>query len=216
MTNVTRGQIYWLYPEDEHALAKLGLVINTDDNESLFMMCHIDIHLAGHLDAIFTPDETGLPFAIAAFTHVVQWVSHSRISPAPLGTISESTCDDLELAGAGQQTARLKYGFPLADPIMEPRWPLIEQIATEFIDELSATGTSAIGVSDAETFNAALFQAVEMWLQPNLTFDEEIRIKSELMELSELLADNPDWFDVTEFSYLTDNILGNTILAMAA
>jgi hypothetical protein len=216
MTIVTRGQIYWLYPEDENAYSKLGLVIDTDNNESLFMMCHPDIHLAGHLDVIFAPDDIGLPFAVAVFTHVVQWVSHSRLSPAPIGNVPGSVCDDIELARAGQQTTHLKYGFPLADPIMEPRWPLIEQLATEFIEELDESRQSSGSVCDGQTFGVALEQALEMWDQPDLTADEVIRIKSDIMALSELLADSPDWFDVVEFSYLTDNILGNTVLALAA
>ena len=216
MTTVSRGQIYWLYPEDENALAKLGLVVETDIHESLFMMCHADIHLAGHLDPIFAPDDIGLPFAIAVFTHVEQWVQHSRISPAPIGTISESICDDIELAGTGQQTSRLKFGFPLADPVMEPRWPLIEQIVTAFIDDLSKTSISGIGVSDERTFNEALERVLIEWDQPDLTNEEKNRIQLDVMELGELRSENPDWCDEYTFYMTTEIILGTSALALAA
>jgi hypothetical protein len=216
MTTVSRGQIYWLYPEDENALAKLGLVVEADVNESLFMMCHADIHLAGHLDPIFAPDDIGLPFAIAVFTHVEQWVQHSRISPAPIGTIPESICVDIELAGTGQQTNRLKFGFPLADPVMEPRWPLIEQIVTEFIADLTAVSTTGLGVIDEQSFNEALERVLIKWDQSDLSNEEKNRIQLDVMELGELFSENPDWCDEYTFYKASEIILGTSALALAA
>jgi hypothetical protein len=211
MSSVNRGEIYWLYPEDDNALAKLGLVIETDGNESLFMMCHPDIRLAGHLDAIFEPRDTGLSFTVAAFTHVVLWFKHSRISPAAIAKVSQSVCDDLELARTGRQTDNLTYGLHLGDPVIEPRWPMIEQIVTEFIDDLTAVSTTGIGVTDEESFSVALTQALEDSDQMNLSVEELHRIQLDLIELGELLTEHPHWFDLTLFAELTDRISGNRL-----
>jgi len=211
MSSVNRGEIYWLYPEDDNALAKLGLVIETDGNESLFMMCHPDIRLAGHLDAIFEHRDTGLSFTVAAFTHVVLWFKHSRISPAAIAKVALSVCDDLELARSGRQTDNLTYGLHLGDPVIEPRWPMIEQIVTEFIDDLTAVSTTGIGVTDEESFSVALTQALEDSDQMNLSDEELHRIQLDLIELGELLTEHPHWFDLTLFAELTDRISGNRL-----
>jgi len=211
MSSVNRGEIYWLYPEDDNALAKLGLVIETDGNESLFMMCHPDIRLAGHLDPIFEPRDTGLTFTVAAFTHVVLWFKHSRISPAAIAKVSQSVCDDLELARTGRQTDNLTYGLHLGDPVIEPRWPMIEQIVTEFIDDLTAVNTTGIGVTDEESVSVALTQALEDSDQMNVSVEELHRIQLDLIELGELLTEHPHWFDLTLFAELTDRISGNSL-----
>ena len=216
MSSVNRGEIYWLYPEDDNALAKLGLVMETDGNESLFMMCHPDVRLAGHLDAIFQPQQTGLSFTVVAFTHVVVWFQHSRISPAAIAKLSQAFCDDLELARAGNQTSNLTYGLHLGDPVIEPRWPMIEQIAMEFIDDLSATSLPGITAFDAETFADALAQALEDWDQTDLSIEDQHRIQLVLIELGELLGEHPEWCDLTFFAAVTDRISGNSVSARAA
>jgi hypothetical protein len=214
MSSVNRGEIYWLYPEDDNALAKLGLVIETDGNESLFMMCHPDIRLAGHLDAIFEPCDTGLSFTVAAFTHVVLWFKHSRISPAAIAKVSQSVCDDLEFARTGLQTDNLTYGLHLGDPVIEPRWPKIEQLVAEFIDDLSASITSGIEVIDADTFEKALARALTEWGEEDLSIEQKHRIQLELTELAELRNEHPDWCEEVLFAQLTDNILGNRVSAL--
>jgi hypothetical protein len=214
MSSVNRGEIYWLYPEDDNALAKLGLVIETDGNESLFMMCHPDIRLAGHLDAIFEPRDTGLSFTVAAFTHVVLWFKHSRISPAAIAKVSPSVCDDLELARTGRQTDNLTYGLHLGDPVIEPRWPKIEQLVAEFIDDLSASITSGIEVIDADTFEKALARALTEWGEEVLSIEQKHRIQLELTGLAELRNEHPDWCEEVLFAQLTDNILGSRVSAL--
>jgi hypothetical protein len=216
MSSVNRGEIYWLYPDDDNAMSKLGLVMETDGNESLFMMCHPDVRLAGHLDAIFEPRDTGLSFTVAAFTHVVLWFKHSRISPAAVAKVSLSVCDGLELARSGRQTDNLTYGLHLGDPVIEPRWPLIEQIVTAFIDDLSKTSISGSGVSDERTFNEALERVLIEWDQPDLTNEEKNRIQLDVMELGELRSENPDWCDEYTFYMTTEIILGTSALALAA
>ena len=216
MSSVNRGEIYWLYPEDDSALAKLGLVIETDGNESLFMMCHPDVRLAGHLDAIFEPRDTGLSFTIAAFTHVVLWFKHSRISPAAIAKVSQSLCDDLELARTGRQTNNLTYGLHLGDPVIEPRWPMIEKLVTEFIEELSESNNSTSSIVDQRSFNDALEKAVIEWDQADLSVEQIHRIQTDVMELGELRSENPDWCDDYTFFELTKKILGTSVSALTA
>jgi hypothetical protein len=216
MSLVTRGEIYWLYPEDENALAKLGLVLESDEHESLFMMCHPDVRLAGHLDAIFEPQDTGLAFAVAAFTHVVLWFQHKRISPAAIGKVSLATCDELEKARAGDQFENLKCGFHLADPVIEPRWPLIEQIVTEFIEDLSFSASSDMAVHDERSFSDALERAIREWYQDDLAPEQRERIRTEVMGLGEVLQDNPQWCDEYTFFMTTEIILGSSVLSLAA
>ena len=216
MSLVKRGEIYWLYPEDENALAKLGLVLETEEHESLFMMCHPDVRLAGHLDAIFEPQDTGLAFAVAAFTHVVLWFQHKRISPAAIGKVPLATCDELEKARAGDQFENLKCGFHLADPVIEPRWPLIEQIVTEFIEDLSFSAPSDTAVHDERSFSDALERALLEWDQEDLTLEQRERITTDLMGLGELLRDHPQWCDDHTFYMTTEIILGSSALPVNA
>jgi len=139
MRTPIKGEIYWLCPQDSKRLNQLGLIIEEGDDKSLFAMCNPDIHLAGHLDPIFMPEETGIPFTIAVFTHIAQWVPHSMVGEDPISTLSSSMSDAVDLARNGEQTAGLKYGFPLANPILEPRWSLIEMTAHNFMSSFNYT-----------------------------------------------------------------------------
>lgn len=212
MSTTNRGEIYWLYPEKESTTAKIGLVLESDDEESLFMMCHPDVRLAGHLDAIFEPRQTALPFSIAAFTHVVVWFTNARISTTPIAQLSEEICDDLELARSGRQTQNLRYGLHLADPLIEPRWPMIQRIAIEFIDELAESNYSGNAVKDRQSFEQALSVAIAEWRSEEISHEERILVRANLHGLAEILLENPNLFDIEEFSYLTDDILGTHLV----
>ena len=99
---------------------------------------------------------------------------------------------------------------------MEPRWPLIEQIVTEFIADLTAVSTTGLGVIDEQSFNEALERVLIKWDQSDLSNEEKNRIQLDVMELGELFSENPDWCDEYTFYMATEIILGTSALALAA
>lgn len=213
MNRVGRGEIYWLYPRDEELGSKLGLVLESDGAESLFAMCHPDIRMAGHLDAILEPKQTGLDYTIGIFTHVVQWVRHSQVGPEPVGRITESQVVDLERARSGQPLMELTAGQLLGDPMVEPRWALIEAEAFEFIKSLES---NELGLDDFDSvqFEFELDRILYEWESTELTLQQKDKLITDCMSLADKLEQDASLCaDVQGFWTATMDILGSQLAA---
>lgn len=217
MTTTRRGDMVWIYPHAEHLVNQLGLILSVDGNDALVMMCHPDIRLTGHLDAVIDSSISGLPFSVGIFSHVVNWVPMSRVGLEPIGRIAEEQCIELEEARLGSVFKTLHPGRILADPSIELRWPLIEQIVMEFNDAVASTFQSQANVSDQKSFDDELFRVITEWQAGVITVEKRDEIFTACYELAILLEDSPETFICNEFHYMTADILGNrTTLAMSA
>lgn len=124
------GQLCWI---SGNPLNKLGLVMPYDDpTDSFVIACTNDTRLAGHLDLVFEPKMVGLPYAIAVLTHVSAWVATDRLTPSG-GEVSPWSIAEIEGARAGLVPPTLAVGHRLGSPVLDPRWPLIEQNARQWL-----------------------------------------------------------------------------------
>jgi len=213
MKKPSRGQIVWIYPGDEELLNQLGLVIDVENSDVLVMMCSPDIRLAGHLDAILSSVDTGAPFAIGVFTHVLEWLPLLSIGLEPIGSISEENCFELEQARSGISLRTLVPGRMLGDPISDLRWPLIEQAVMDFINVArSAAKNLGTSVDDAE-FDKELFKRLEEWELESISFQRRIELQTEIELLVVRLNERPDLISENDLFEMTKYITGTALVA---
>lgn len=127
------SKIVFIEPTGEDELRLCALVLEEDGDEMLVAMAHPDVRLAGHLDLVLAPSTT-LPCAMAVFSHVVAWVSRDRVF-STLGTVPDSTVDLMLNARGGVMPPHEMRGLHLADPVMEPRWLAIENLASWWLSQ---------------------------------------------------------------------------------
>jgi hypothetical protein len=124
------AQVVFIEPTDEESLRPLAVVLEVDGEEMLVAMAHPDIHLAGHLDIVVAASDT-LAYSIAVFTHVVAWVPRCRVAMTA-GSVPDSIVEMTHSARGGVEPPVAMQGFPLADPVMEPRWASIQNLVQEW------------------------------------------------------------------------------------
>jgi len=215
---VSRGDVVWLRSAKPDQTNKLGLALFVEEGEAFFLMCDSDIRLAGHLDVVLLPRHAGIPFALAILTHVGAWVDFLRIQSAPVGRLSEDECFEVEGARAGQVPRALRTGRLLLDPVLEPRWPVIEKKARAFLEALEPAIDDSGWIRTREQFEAKFSKLELLFSQRNDSESSRDVLKTEAMDLYEALEVNPHWGAdpiIWQLFDLVDNYLRAHSLAFA-
>jgi hypothetical protein len=210
MIHPSVGDIVLLQPHTPlHYLAD-ALVIEVADEMSFCLAAIPDTYLAGHLDLILGPAETGLTYGTAILSHIGVWVDNYQVNSIE-GRVTQDVVVAISNARLGIPPTVGRVGVHSLDPAFDPRWPALKAIAEEFGLAFSITLVPNPPLMDFKTFKArlsALMRRFEEVLDQKQRFsDAELaEIKITLIELGDWIEQHPDSYSMQTFVYQTDPI----------